>query len=127
MQFTVSQIGLITIFAILLAFGAFNTSALTPIGNSILGEVNPPELRATAFSLNNFVQTIGRSLSISLMTGLYFLFGETYHWGFAIMVSLVFGGIALTIPLKKFVPNELSKLSNLLTERAKQLETKQTD
>lgn len=127
MQFSVAQIGLIILFAILVAFGAFITSALTSIGNSIIGDVNPPELRATAFSLNNFAQTIGRSLSISLMTGFYFLFGETYHWGFAIMVSLVFGGIVLMYPLKKFVPKELTKLSKILTERAKKLESELTD
>ncbi len=77
MQFSLAQIGLIVIFAILLAIGAFNTSALTSISNSILGEVNPPELRATAFSFNNFAQTIGRSISIAVMAMLYFLFVET--------------------------------------------------
>ena len=65
-------------------------------------------------------------VSIALMGVLYLLFGQIYHWGFVIMVSLVFGGIALMIPLRKFVPKELSKLSNLLTKRAKELETQST-
>ncbi|MFX1298711.1 MAG: MFS transporter, partial [Promethearchaeota archaeon] len=121
--FSISQIGLIIIFAVLVAVGAFCTSPLIIISQSILGDINPPELRATVFSLNNIAQTIGRSLSIITAGLLFIFFGNSYHWGFVILMSLVFGGIALIYPLKKLIPKELSKLSDLLKRRAQQLES----
>ncbi|MFX0142155.1 MAG: MFS transporter [Candidatus Hodarchaeota archaeon] len=138
-NFSVSQLELVFIFAILTATGVFLAAGLISISNSILGDINPPELRATAFSMNNFSQTIGRSIGIALM-GIFFnmfggtiylgfgifinLFGEGYRWGFIIMNLLYFIGLVFIIPLKKILPNEINKLNNLLKKRAKQLDEK---
>ncbi len=137
--FSVDQIELVIIFAIIIAIGVFLVSGLISISNSILGDNNPPELRATAFSMNNFSQTIGRSIGIVLI-GLFFnmfggtvylgfgnfvnLFGEGYRWGFIIMSLLYFLGFIFIIPLKKILPDEINKLNNILKERAKKIDKK---
>ncbi|MHA1358101.1 MAG: MFS transporter [Candidatus Helarchaeota archaeon] len=121
LSFTYTNLIIVLLFAILLALGAFFLSGLMPIAFTILGEVNPPEMRTTVFALNNLAQTIGRGGGILLMGSFFTFWGEAYHWGYVVMSCLFLGGIGILIPLFKLVPNELGEISQLLRKRAQNI------
>ncbi len=112
---------LIGIFALLIIVGWFLLSGLFSISFTILGEINPPEMRTTIFSLSNLAQTMGRGIGIFIMGILFSAFGDIYHYGFAIVGGLFFIAIIFILPLFRSVPRELSNLSRLLRERANEL------
>jgi MFS family permease len=121
LTFTAGEIPLVVLFAGLLALGAFFLSGLMPIAFAVLGEVNPPEMRTTVFSMNNLSQTVGRGTGILLMGIFFTLWGGAYQWGFVIMSCLFLGGIFFLVPLLKSVPKELSRVSALLRARAHEI------
>jgi MFS family permease len=86
----------------------FITSSSTSIGYSILGDINPPEMRTNIFSLVNFSMIIGRSIGIAVCGVMYDTLGIKYStlflvWQIVFMVGLT---TCLIVP-KKAVPNEL--------------------
>lgn len=118
LTFTVVDISIILFFTALLAIGSFFLSALIAITFTMLGEINPPEMRTTVFSMNNLAQTLGRSLGILIVGILFSATGATYRWGFIVMAFVFFGAIGLALPLLNLVPKELDDLSSLLSKRA---------
>ena len=125
--FTLTNGILLGIFGGLLVLGAFLVSGLVAISFSILGEVNPPEIRTTIFSMNNLAQTIGRGGGILLMGIFFKFFGDSYHMGFAVMCGFYICSIPLIILLLRYVPRDLALLSILLQKRADELEENKID
>ena len=125
LAFTVSDGAIIGLFAALLVVGVFSTAGLIAISFSILGEINPPEMRTTIFSMNNLAQTLGRGMGIFAMGALFISFGGVYHWGFMVMGGVYFIAILFALPLLSSVRHELTRLNGLLRERARALERSQ--
>lgn len=122
LTFTIAEIWLVGLFAILLIIGAFLISGLIAISFAFLGEINPPEIRPTIFSLNSLSQTLGRAIGIFLMGILFSFFQGVYHWGFALITGIYLGATLLILPLFRLIPRDLSLLDALLQERSQQLQ-----
>ncbi len=115
------QFGMLAAGAII---GSFIIAATSALAYSVLGDVNPPELRASTFSLMNFTGVLGRSAGILAVGALYNALGGVYHWGFFIMQFFYIGLVTCLIIPKFRVPKELQNLESLLSKRAYILETK---
>jgi len=118
LTFTFTNWLLLGLFAILMVLGTFFISGLIAISFATLGEINPPELWAPIFSVNNLAQTLGRGIGIAVMGILFTSYGGVYQWGFTLMECLSFLSIPFLLPLLSSIPHELNTLSMLLRERA---------
>jgi len=118
LTFTILNGLLLGLFAILMILGTFFISGLIAISFATLGEINPPELWAPIFSVNNLAQTLGRGIGIAVMGVLFTSYGGVYQWGFALMECLSFVSIFFLLPLLSSIPHELNTLSLLLQRRA---------
>lgn len=121
LAFNVTDLAMIGLFALLLMVGMFFLSGVFAISFTIFGEVNPPEMRTTIFSLNNLSQTLGRAAGTAIMGVFFIFFSNTYHLGFMIMSIFYLVGIVLIIPMLKTVPKELRGVRVLLSERAREI------
>lgn len=122
LSFSPGDVGLIALFGVLLFVGMFLVGGLMATSFNILGDVNPPEMRTTIFSMNNLALTFGRGFGIFMMGGFFTLFGGIYHWGFTIASGMYFTLILFALPLTRSVPKDLQRLSSLLDARARDLE-----
>jgi len=106
------------IFLLCIMIFAFITPSTTSIVYSILGDINPPELRSTLFSLSNFCSICGRSIGIAVCGVLYDLYFNYYGVIFLILQFVFLFGLLLTLitPLR-IIPNEIHSLTILLEQR----------
>jgi len=117
LTFTISNGVLFGIFTILVILGTFCIAGLIAISFATLGEINPPELWAPIFSVNNLAQTVGRGIGIAVMGILFTSYGGVYQWGFAVMEGLSFIAVLFILPLFTIVPHEANTLAILLNRR----------
>lgn len=115
--FVISDVILFGIFTVLVILGTFCIAGLIAISFATLGEINPPELWAPIFSVNNLAQTLGRGIGIAVM-GIHFTsYGGVYQWGFVVMEGLSFIAVLFLLPLFSIVPHEMNTLAILLQRR----------
>ena len=109
------------IFILCLLMFALITSSTISIAYSVLVDVNPPELPATAFSLSNFSALCGRSIGIAVCGTLYRYYFHAYSPIFLIWKIIFLSGLALSLlKPRKTVPLEMDKLAILLRNRLKE-------
>ncbi|MHA1884699.1 MAG: MFS transporter [Promethearchaeota archaeon] len=103
------QIG---IFIVGLMGFTFIISSATSIAYSILGDINPPELRPTVFSFGNLSAILGRSIGIALCGILYNIISLNYSFIFLIWQVLFLVGIPLILIIpRKRLSIEIEKIS----------------
>ncbi len=97
---------------------AFITPTILSTAYSILGDINPPELRTTLFSFCNFSAICGRSIGIAICGILYDQLFHQYSIIFLIFQIIFLFGLLLTLirPMR-IIPIEMHNLTLLLNQR----------
>ncbi|MFW9998913.1 MAG: MFS transporter [Candidatus Hodarchaeota archaeon] len=90
------SINLVIFVACIMLF-AFITPTIPSIAYSILGDINPSELRITLFSLCNFCAICGRSIGIGICGILYDQYFHQYSIIFFIFQFVLLFGLLLTL------------------------------
>lgn len=112
----------VTLFIVLLMVFSFMTSSAPSIAYSILGDINLPEVRSTAFSLGNLSGLVGRSLGIAMCGLLYQgFFNSYYHIFFLWQLIFVMGIILVLIRPLRQVSLDLINLTQILEQRRKEM------
>ncbi|MHA1651682.1 MAG: MFS transporter [Candidatus Helarchaeota archaeon] len=110
LDFPVFNILMVLLFSALILLGAFFMAGDGPISQSILGDVNPPQVRTTIYSITFIAQMTGQSIGILITGILYGIFGNVFKWSFVTITFVLIASILLLIPLKKTVPSDLAYL-----------------
>ncbi|MCP4763763.1 MAG: MFS transporter [archaeon] len=110
LSFTSSDLIISLICLCILFFGALFVSGIDPLSSATLGELNPPKVRATIFSLNMVAQTVGRSIGIVIMILIFESSGQIYQIGFILMGILLIVCVLFVIPLKKTLIKDIQKI-----------------
>jgi len=107
LNFTSEDIIMIVLFSIVVSTGSFFVAGIDPLAAATLGDINPPKVRATIFSLSMVAQTVGRAVGIVICGALFISFGGTYQPGFIIMGIIYLSSVIFIIPLLKTLTSEL--------------------
>ncbi|MHA1148258.1 MAG: MFS transporter [Promethearchaeota archaeon] len=108
--FDSTQFDLIILFFILILIGAFFMSGDYPIQQSVLSDVDPPQIRSTVFSILYIASYIGQSIGVLLLGYLYFLNGKSFIMGYIIICLILMSSIIFLFPLRKTVITDLEYL-----------------
>ena len=107
LNFTSEDILMIVLFAIVVSTGSFFVAGIDPLAAATLGDINPPKVRATIYSLSMVAQTVGRAVGIVICGALFISFGGTYQPGFIVMGIIYLSSVVFIIPLLKTLTSEL--------------------
>jgi MFS family permease len=111
------------IFCILITFAAFAIMGVTSRTTSIIGEINPPEVRTTIFALNYLCDTGGSSLGFFIVGVLgLILFEGSYQYSMVLVCLGYAGSIILALIVRKMIPKELENYKSEIEDRARRLE-----
>jgi len=90
------------IFLSILFLGTFLFGGVDPLTQATLGDVSPPQIKSTVYSLNFIAYTFGRSVSLLIFANFYNYFGNIFRPGFLILsiIALCSSSLVLVI-LKK--------------------------
>ncbi|MHA1488708.1 MAG: MFS transporter [Promethearchaeota archaeon] len=108
--FTIADTFLLIIFIIILFVGAFFFGGIDPLTQVTLGEINPPQIRATIFSINYLAYTYGRSVSIFLLGFFFVIFGNVYQPGYIIASFILLGCSLFLVPIMRTLPKDLKMI-----------------
>lgn len=101
------------IFFLLIFIGTLFDAGITPLIYVSAGDVNPPEIRSTALSLNMLAHVIGVALGTQLVpTIAVALFGGLYSMAFAIICLFFFVGAATALPIIWNIRKDISITEN---------------
>ena len=96
------------IFFLLIFLGTLFDAGITPLIYVSAGDVNPPEIRSTALSINMLAHVIGVALGTQLVpTIAVVFFGGLYSMAFAIICLFFFIGAATTIPIIQSIRHDI--------------------
>ncbi|MFX1564827.1 MAG: MFS transporter [Promethearchaeota archaeon] len=96
------------IFFLLVFVGTLFDAGITPLIYVSAGDVNPPEIRSTALSLNMLAHVIGVALGTQLVpTIAVAFFAGLYSPAFAIICLFFFIGALVTIPIIRSVRKDI--------------------
>jgi MFS family permease len=99
------------IFIAIIYIGAFLFGGIDPLTQATLGEVNPPQIRSTIYSLNFLAYTFGRSISLLILGQLFLHFNNLYSPGYLILSIMALSCSLLLIPILKYLPKDIEKIS----------------
>jgi len=99
------------IFIAIIYIGAFLFGGIDPLTQATLGEINPPQIRSTIFSLNYLAYTFGRSISLLILGQLFLHFNNQYSPGYLILSIMALSCSLLLIPILKYLPKDIEKIS----------------
>lgn len=100
------------IFLVFAFIAAFLFGGIDPLTQATLGEINPPKVRSTIYSINYLTYTFGRSISIILLGLFYNLFNLQYSPGYFILVILALLCSVLLLPILKYIPKDIEKIKS---------------
>jgi MFS family permease len=112
LDFTSNNLIMALIFLVLVLLGAFFFGGVDPLTQATLGEINPPKIRSTIFSINYISNTFGRSISLLIVSGFYIAFNDLYRPGYIFISLLALGTIIFLIPIFKLLPEDIKNLKN---------------
>ncbi|MHA1270345.1 MAG: MFS transporter [Candidatus Helarchaeota archaeon] len=97
--FNPTNIIFLVIFLIFLFIGTFLFGGIDPLTQATLGDLSPPQIRSTVYSLNFIAYIFGRSISMILFGFLYLFFGSSYRLSFLVLstISLICSVFVLII------------------------------
>ena len=99
------------IFIAIIYVGAFLFGGIDPLTQATLGEINPPQIRSTIYSLNFLAYTFGRSISLLILGQLFLHFNNQYRPGYLILSIMALSCSLLLIPILKHLPKDIEKIS----------------
>ena len=99
------------IFIAIVYIGAFLFGGIDPLTQATLGEINPPQIRSTIYSLNYLAYTFGRSISLLILGQLFLGFNNQYSPGYLILSIMALSCTLLLIPILKYLPKDIEKIS----------------
>ena len=99
------------IFIAIIYIGAFLFGGIDPLTQATLGEINPPQIRSTIYSLNFLAYTFGRSISLLILGQLFLQFNNQYSPGYLILSIMALSCSLLLIPILKYLPKDIEKIS----------------
>jgi MFS family permease len=98
------------IFIAIIYVGAFLFGGIDPLTQATLGEINPPQIRSTIYSLNYLAYTFGRSISLLILGQLFLHFNNQYSPGYLILSIMALSCSLLLIPILKYLPKDIQKI-----------------
>jgi len=98
------------IFIAIIYVGAFLFGGIDPLTQATLGEINPPQIRSTIYSLNYLAYTFGRSISLLILGQLFLYFNNQYSPGYLILSIMALSCSLLLIPILKYLPKDIQKI-----------------
>ncbi|MFX1588662.1 MAG: MFS transporter [Promethearchaeota archaeon] len=101
-----------SIFLIFAFIAAFLFGGIDPLTQATLGEINPPQIRSTIYSLNYLMYTFGRSISLIFLGQFFVLFNNQYSPGYLILVILAFLCSLFLIPILKYLPKDVERIKS---------------
>jgi MFS family permease len=90
--------------------GAFFFGGIDPLTQATLGEINPPQIRSTIYSLNYLAYSFGRSISLIILGQLFLRFNHQYTPGYFILSIISLSCTLILIPVFKFLPKDIEKI-----------------
>ncbi len=99
------------IFIAIIYVGAFLFGGIDPLTQATLGEINPPQIRSTIYSLNYLAYTFGRSISLLILGQLFLHFNNQYSPGYLILSIMALCCSLLLIPILKYLQKDIQKIS----------------
>ncbi len=99
------------IFIAIIYIGAFLFGGIDPLTQATLGEINPPQIRSTIYSLNFLAYTFGRSISLLILGQLFLHFNSQYSPGYLILSIMALSCSLLLIPILKYLPKDIEKIN----------------
>ncbi|MFX1601382.1 MAG: MFS transporter [Promethearchaeota archaeon] len=105
---------IITAFIILgITFcGAFLFGGIDPLTQATLGEINPPQIRSTIYSINYLAYSFGRSISLLILGQLFLTFNSQYTPGYFILSIIALGCTLILVPILKFLPRDIENIKS---------------
>ncbi|MFX0139657.1 MAG: MFS transporter, partial [Candidatus Hodarchaeota archaeon] len=100
------------IFLIFALVAAFLFGGIDPLTQATLGEINPPQIRSTIYSLNYLTYTFGRSISLIFLGQFFMLFNNQYSPGYLILVILALLSSLFLIPILKYLPKDVERIKS---------------
>ncbi|MFW9949644.1 MAG: MFS transporter [Candidatus Thorarchaeota archaeon] len=98
------------IFLIFAFSAAFLFGGIDPLIQATLGEVNPPQIRSTIYSINFLAYSFGRSISLILLGEFFLIFNNNYSPGYIILSILALSSSLFIIPIFKNVPKDIERI-----------------
>lgn len=100
------------IFLIFAFIAAFLFGGIDPLTQATLGELNPPQVRSTIYSINYLTYTFGRSISLIILGQFFVLFNYQYSPGYLILVILALLCSVFLIPILNYIPKDIEKIKS---------------
>jgi len=110
--FTANDILIVIIFLMLTFLGAFFFGGIDPLTQATLGEINPPQIRSTIYSLNYLAYTFGRSISLLIVGQFYLIFNNQYRPGYFIISIMALACTLILIPILRFLPRDIENIKS---------------
>ena len=105
--FSSNNVIMLIIFFIFVLIGAFFFGGIDPLTQATLGDIGPPQIRSTIYSLNFLAYTFGRSLSILLLAYLFLGYGNLYRPGYVILSIMALISSLFVFILLNTLPKDL--------------------
>ncbi len=113
------------IFFLLIFVGTLFDAGITPLIYVSAGDVNPPEIRSTALSINMLAHVIGVALGTQLVpTIAVIFFAGFYSPAFAIICLFFFIGATVTIPIIQNIRKDIEITEEETRQRFENQSTK---
>lgn len=103
---------LVIIFLLISLIGAFLFGGIDPLTQATLGEINPPQVRSTIYSINYLTYTLGRSISLLILSQFFLLFNNFYSPGYFILAIMALACTLLLIPILKNLPKDIETINS---------------
>ena len=100
----------VIIFLIFSLAGAFLFGGIDPLTQVTLGEINPPQIRSTIYSINYLTYTLGRSISLMILSQFFLIFNNFYSPGYFILAIMALTCSLTLIPILKFLPQDIEHI-----------------
>jgi len=109
--FISTELIFLIIFLILVISGAFLFGGIDPLTQATLG-INPPQIRSTVYSINYLTYTLGRSISLLLLSQFFLIFNNFYSPGYLILSIMALTCTIILIPIMKFLPRDIKNVKS---------------
>lgn len=114
LYFISSEFSIAILFLTLALVGAFLFGGIDPLTQATLGEINPPQIRSTIYSLNYLATiTFGRSISLLLLGQFFLIFNDHYSPGYFILSIMALSCTLFILPILKFLPRDIEEIKSM--------------
>jgi MFS family permease len=110
--FIANNLTIAIVFLIITFIGAFLFGGIDPLTQATLGEINPPQIRSTIYSINYLTYSFGRSISLLILGQMFLLFNNIYSPGYLVLSIMALTCSLCLIPILKLLPQDIDKLKS---------------